>query len=160
MLNYRIRLLWSYQQVPDLDPHRWSQCHSPQTYLSLRTSLCDTGSFHSFFLNCNVAGCGSGMFIPDPNFFHPGSRTQGQKDSGSGSASKNLSILTQKIVSKLSEKWSGMFIPDPDPGSSFRIRIPYPVLDFFYSSRIPNPGSRVQKDTGSRIRIRNTAVNC
>jgi hypothetical protein len=28
--------------------------------------------------------CGSGMFIPDPNFFHP------------GSASKNLSILTQK----------------------------------------------------------------
>ncbi len=29
--------------------------------------------------------------IPDPNFFHP------------GSASKNLSILTQKIVSKLSE---------------------------------------------------------
>jgi hypothetical protein len=29
--------------------------------------------------------------IPDPNFFHP------------GSASKNLSILTQRIVSKLSE---------------------------------------------------------
>jgi hypothetical protein len=28
--------------------------------------------------------CGSGMFIPDPNFLHP------------GSASKNLSILTQK----------------------------------------------------------------
>ncbi len=30
-----------------------------------------------------------------------------------GSASKNLSILTQKIVSKLSELWSGLFIPDP-----------------------------------------------
>jgi hypothetical protein len=28
--------------------------------------------------------CGSGMFIPDPNFFHPGSE------------SKNLSILTKK----------------------------------------------------------------
>jgi hypothetical protein len=41
--------------------------------------------------------CGSGMFIPDPfsvpdpNFFHP------------VSASKNLSTLTHKIVSKLSE---------------------------------------------------------
>jgi hypothetical protein len=29
--------------------------------------------------------CGSGMFIPDPGseFFHPGSRIQGQKDFGS-----------------------------------------------------------------------------
>ncbi len=45
---------------------------------------------------------GLGMFIPDPNFFHP------------GSALKNLSILAQKIVSKLSEIWSGLFIPDPD----------------------------------------------
>ncbi len=33
-----------------------------------------------------------------------------------GSASKNFSILTQKIVSKLSEIRSGLFIPDPDPG--------------------------------------------
>ncbi len=52
---------------------------------------------------------------PDPNFFHPRIpdtvskrfRIQCQKDSGS--ASKNLSILTQKIVLKLSEIWSGMF---------------------------------------------------
>ncbi len=34
-----------------------------------------------------------------------------------GSASKNLSILTQKMVSKFSEIWSWLFIPDPDPGS-------------------------------------------
>jgi hypothetical protein len=32
--------------------------------------------------------------IPDPNFFHPGSRDK--KISGSASASKNLSILTPK----------------------------------------------------------------
>ncbi len=32
-----------------------------------------------------------------------------------GSTSKNLSILTPKIVSKLSEIRSGLFIPDPDP---------------------------------------------
>ncbi len=69
--------------------------------------------------------CGSGMFIPDPNFFHP------------GSGSKNLRILTQKIVSALSDIWSGLFIPDPDP-------------DFFR-----HHGSRDQKGTGSRIQIRN-----
>jgi hypothetical protein len=32
-----------------------------------------------------------------------------------GSAAKNLSILTPKIVSKLSEIRSGLFTPDPDP---------------------------------------------
>ncbi len=37
------------------------------------------------------------------------------RDPWSGSASKNLSILAQKMISKLSEIWSGFFIPDPDP---------------------------------------------
>ncbi len=49
-------------------------------------------------------------------------------------ASKKLSILTQKIVSKLSEIWSGMFLPDPDP---------WGILIFTHH------GSRDQKDTGS-----------
>jgi hypothetical protein len=84
------------------------------------------------------------MFIPDPDFFHPGSRILDP-----GSASKNLSFLPQKIVSILSEIWSGLFLPDPDP-------------DFFYPSRIlfflpiPDPGSRIQGSKGHRIRIRNT----
>jgi hypothetical protein len=43
------------------------------------------------------------MFIPDPNIFHPGSRVKKIPGSGSASASKNLSILTQKIVFKLPE---------------------------------------------------------
>ncbi len=43
--------------------------------------------------------CGSRMFIPDPNFFHPGSQFKKIPDPGSGSLSKNLSILTPKIVS-------------------------------------------------------------
>jgi hypothetical protein len=51
--------------------------------------------------------CGSGMFIPDPgsNFFHPGSWLPSQNipDPESGQATKNLSILTQKIVSKLGD---------------------------------------------------------
>ncbi len=67
--------------------------------------------------------CGSGMFIPDPNFFHP-----------SGSASKNLNILTQIIVSNLSEIWSGLFIPDPD--HEF-LPIPDPGV-----KKAPGPGSR------------------
>ncbi len=53
--------------------------------------------------------------IPDPHISIPDPR----------SASKNFSILTQKMVSKLEEIWSGLFIPDPDP----------------YFLPIPDPGS-------------------
>jgi hypothetical protein len=60
-----------------------------------------------------------------------------------GSASKRLSILTQKLFLS-SRKY--------DPGCSSRIRIP--GTDFFLP--IPDPGSRGQKCTWSRIRIRNT----
>jgi hypothetical protein len=98
-----------------------------------------------YFWQC----CGSGMLIPDPDFLHP------------GSASKNLSILTQKIVAKPSEICSGLLIPDPGFFSS-RIRIKefkyFNPKKFFPNSRnmIPDPGSRGQKGTWSRIRIRNT----
>ncbi len=50
-----------------------------------------------------------------------------------GSASKNLSILSRKMVSKLSEIRSGFFIPNPDP-------------DF---SPIPDPGVKKAPDPGS-----------
>jgi len=62
-------------------------------------------------------------------FFYPGS----EFFPDTGSASKNFSILTQKIVSKLSEIWSGLFTPDTDPDfypsriqGSKRHRIPVP----------------------------------
>ncbi len=48
----------------------------------------------------NTQCCGSEMFIPDPNFLHP------------GSATKNL---TPKKVTKHSEIWSGFLIRDPEP---------------------------------------------
>ncbi len=66
-------------------------------------------------------------WITDRNFSipDPGSRVKKITDPGSGSASKNLSILNLKTVSKLSEKLSGMFIPDLE-------------LNFFVS-RIPHP---------------------
>jgi hypothetical protein len=62
-------------------------------------------------------------------FFLPGSRIQGQKDSGS--ASKNI---TQKIVSKLSEYDAGCSSPIPDP-----------YLDFL---PIPDPGVQKAPDPG------------
>ncbi len=64
---------------------------------------------------------------PGSEFFHP------------GYASKNLSVLTQKIVYKISWIWSGLYIPDPDPGF-------LPITD---------PGSMGHKCNG--FRIRNTA---
>ncbi len=73
------------------------------------------------------------MFIPDPG-------SKRFLDLGSASASNNFSILTQKIVSKLSEILSVMFIPDPDPGSGIMV---------FYPSRIPNPGVKKAPDHGS-----------
>jgi hypothetical protein len=57
------------------------------------------------------------MFIPDPNFYSipdPGSRVKKIPDSGFGSASRNVSISTQKIVSNL-----GNTIRDVHPGSGY-----------------------------------------
>jgi hypothetical protein len=74
----------------------------------------------------SVADPGCLSRIPDPTFFHP------------GSASKNLSILTKKWFlssRKYDPGWSSL-IPDSD-------------ADFL---PIPDPGSRGQKGTGSRIR--------
>jgi hypothetical protein len=75
------------------------------------------------------------MFILDSRSEFFPSRIQGQKESGYliRICIKELSFLTQKIISKLSEIISGMFIPDP-------------VLDFFthLGSRVkkaPDPGS-------------------
>ena len=53
-----------------------------------------------------------------------------------------IELFTQKIVSKLSKIWVW------DPGSGKNL------------FRIPDPGSRGQKGTGSRIQIRNTGSFC
>ncbi len=52
-----------------------------------------------------------------------------------GSAYKNLSIFTQKIVFKLSEIWSGLFIPDTDPDF---LPIPFGCPGV---KKAPDPGS-------------------
>jgi hypothetical protein len=50
-----------------------------------------------------------------------------------GSLSKNLTILTQKMVSQVSVLWSGLFIPDSDPDF---LPIPDPRV-----TKAPDPGS-------------------
>jgi hypothetical protein len=79
--------------------------------------------------------------MPDPGseFFHPGSRIKVKKIADPEPHKRIKVILTQKNVFKLSKK----MILDVHPGS--RIRIPD-----------SDPGSRGQKSSGSRIRIRNT----
>jgi hypothetical protein len=72
--------------------------------------------------------CGSGMFIPDPNFFHP------------GSSSKNFKYFNPKKWFLSSRKY--------DSGCSSQIRIPDPDPDYL---PIPDLGSKCQKGTGSRI---------
>jgi hypothetical protein len=67
--------------------------------------------------------CGSGMYIPDPNFFP--------------SRIPDPGFLSQKKVSKFSEIWSEMGIPDPD------------LTIIFYPSWI-------HRSKRPRIRIRNT----
>jgi hypothetical protein len=60
---------------------------------------------------------------------------------------KIIELFTQKLVTKLSKIWVR------DPGSG--IRDPRSGIR---KKPIPDPGSRGQKGTGSRIRIRNTAM--
>ncbi len=86
----------------------------------------------------NVFSCNIFSGVADPGCLF---RIQGQKYSGSRiririREFKYFYFLTLKTVSKLSKKLSGTFIPDPGSGFFF-------ILD---------PGSRGQKDTGSRIR--------
>ncbi len=87
--------------------------------------------FLILFFSVADPGCLSRIWIfpipdPDSNVFHPGSRIR----------NKEFKYFNLNNFSKLSEIWSGLFIPDPDH-------------NFF--KFIPNPGSRGQKGTGCRI---------
>jgi hypothetical protein len=78
-----------------------------------------------------------GSLIPDPTFFHPGSR---------------IHIEEFKYFNP---KKSFLSSRKHDPGCSSRIRIPDPDPDFL---PIPDPGVKKATDPGSRIRIRNTGI--
>ncbi len=108
--------------------------------------VCDVGlgSWQVYFLHLTGTGTGptdlnTVLRIPDPESDFFPSRIRIFSIPDPGSASKNLK--QKQMFSKLYEIRSGLFIPDPVP----------------YLLPISNPGSRGQKGTGSRIRIRNTA---
>ncbi len=84
------------------------------------------GVLHLVFMGCFapcLQCCGSGMFIPDPNFFHP------------GSASKYFNPKKWFLSSR---KY--------DTACSSRIRIPDPDPEFL---TIPDPGVKKAADPGS-----------
>jgi hypothetical protein len=83
------------------------------------------------FLQC----CGSGMFIPNPNFFHPGSEFFPSR------------IRVKEFKPFYLTKWF-LSSREYDPRCTSQVRIPDPDPDFLL---IPDPGSRGQKP-----RIRNT----
>ncbi len=74
-----------------------------------------------------------GDVYPGYEFFP--SRIKGRKDSRIRIRIKELSILAHKIVSKLSEIWLKIFIPDPDLGFSL----------------IPDPGVKKTPDPGTLL---------
>jgi hypothetical protein len=121
------------RELPAIKSGRRSQ---QQPYPTFKVHI-STGCFQ--WSQC----CGSGMF-PGSDFYPSRIRTFSIADPGS--ASKNLSILTPKKP----KKW---FLSSRKYDPSCSSRIPDPDADFL---PIPDPGSRGQKGTGSRIRIRNT----
>ncbi len=91
--NICLSVEWSYI---DWALQEWIQ-DSPKSTLN-RTFLCGGTVGTEIHFRWSNTVCGSEMFISDPGseVFHPGFRVQGQKDPGSWSASKNLSIITLK----------------------------------------------------------------
>ncbi len=97
-------------------------------------------SSKQWFISCKKIGHTTinSASVADPGclsrirFFHPGSWIPDMHQRNSA----------QKMVSKISEIRSGLFIPDPDP-------------DFL---PIPDPGYRGQKGTGSRILVPGAAT--
>ncbi len=100
--------------------------HIKRTTFHKHFRWCGPGSGSPFRTHC----CGSGMFISDPTFFHPGSEFF---PPGSRIRIKEFKYLNPKNYFLAFELWSGFFIPDPypdflpipDPGSK-RHRIPHP----------------------------------
>ena len=146
-----VKMTWSHPKMPftqrvrllfgSLSPSKFGDKISSFADPGCLSRILDPGSE---FFQSRIPDPGSKFFpswIPDP-----GSDFFSSRRMDPGSASKNLSILAKKMVSQLSEIWSGFSIPDLDPGSESWL-FTYPRS----RSRIPDPESRGQKRTGSLI---------
>jgi hypothetical protein len=82
------------REKPDMDPHQ----RDTENFIIYSTVYINVACF--FFFKIRVAKCGSGIFIPDPNFFIPdtGSRVKKIPNLGSGSAPKNSRFFNQNIL--------------------------------------------------------------
>jgi hypothetical protein len=88
-------------------------------------------------------------FYPGSEFFPSRIPDPGQKDSGSRIRIRiqEFKYFKTKKLLLSSRKY--------DPGSSTKVRIPDPVLDFLH---IPDPGSRVKRAPDPGSRSANTAM--
>ncbi len=113
--------IWTYLQQTNLIIGSWQYTGQIDAKTRIKFSCFNSHTFNFRFTDAISRCCRSWMLIPDP-----GSQIRILSIPDLGSASKNLSIsknliiLTLKMVSKLSEIWSGLdpdFLPIPDPGS-------------------------------------------
>jgi hypothetical protein len=128
-------------QFPPEKPN--TQVHSPGSYSIVSYTCLQYYKKKNCILCSSVADPGCLSRIPDPIFFHPGSRIQTLFPS---------QIRIKEFKNFNPEKW---FLSSRKYDPSCSSRIPDPDPDFL---PIPDPGIKKAPDPGSRIRIRNTAL--
>jgi hypothetical protein len=125
--SYFFRFLWTFH----MHHNYWSSCQKRLDLGEISVKILLKGGklvitrpplvivfFHiwkePFFLMF-AQSCGSGMFIPNPNFFHHGSEFFPSRIwiFSSRIRIKEFKFFNQKMVSKLLEIWFRLFIPDP-----------------------------------------------
>jgi hypothetical protein len=140
----RIREVQKHMDPMDLDPQHCCK-HMQTIHMSSKSNVC-------LLYECTqCCGCGCLSRIPDPTFFHPGSRirTVSIPDPESRILIKEFKYFNPKKAKKLflsSKKY--------DPGCSSRI--PDPDADFL-PSRIPDPGVKKSPNPGSGSATLNVA---
>ncbi len=155
MVLYELLLAWSGSTWRVEQRSRWSQrfysiFYSTLTFL--QAFLVDRPGVPDDDSGDKDQCGGSGMFIPDPTFFHPGSRIRTVSIPDPGSSSKNSSILTPQKKQKMFSKLLKNMIRVVHPGSGC------------WLSPIPDPGSRGQKapnpGSGSVTLLRTIPASC
>ncbi len=146
----------------------WSSLYLDSRDTSLTQSWCSAFEGNISLSQC----CGSGMFIPDPDFYPPripdlGSRIldPGSKNSNKREGWKKISqnwtfINFWNVYEKIWANFQRTIVLFTQKLSLCSQKYGFGIRDPGIRKKpIPDPGSRGQQSTGSRIRIRNTGLN-
>jgi hypothetical protein len=99
------------------------------------------------FCQIHVQCCGSGMFFPDPTFFHPGSRIRIFPSRIRIKEFKYFNTKKWFLSSRKYDPGCSSRIPDPDPEVLFTH--PGSRIQVSKRPRIPDPGVKKAPDPGS-----------